>query len=347
MNGQLPLPDRTYEGGVLPVNADRIEKRLAEVWSLATHTNEAGQELVKVCLANIVVICDGLTRPEAELLTIEIAREHPSRVILTVIDEELKSYYSFVRTSCTRDPDTGIIRCWEIIELVAETAKVRSIVGALRSLLVDSVPVVTVDFRPYQTTPELDEILVNLSELVLVNAEVVPTSQHEKPFLPLRWYRTLPVRLLIGDLFSLAGGSRTPTRFTLYSEPGRDTYDDLLAGWLLARLEAKEISKTPTGVLIHRAGGDIEIELREKTAADSSILAVAFSGEETRALISAEGKVGSAASAYLLSYDGHTLTRLAKERSLADYIVGTLQDSSESREYIAVAKAISRMRSLT
>lgn len=344
MNLPLRLPDQTYEGGLLPVNADRIERRLSEIWSLARNSGTQGQELVKVCLANIVVLCDGLTRPQAELLTIEIAREHPSRVILTVIDEDLKSYYSFVRTSCTRDPDTGLIRCWEIIEIVSETAKIGSVAGALRSLLVDSIPIVTVDFRQYQSTPELDDILMELSELVLVTAEIVPISRHEKPFLPFRWYRTLPIRLLVGDLFSLNGLPQFPSRFTVLSESGVDTFDDLLAGWLIARLGGKGVKKSDHGVSMNVRGHTIEFNLRERQVGGTDLLLVEFGEGKPEASIaeSSERESGN----YRLTYQDQSLQRSLAEWSLPAYIVGTLVDSQESREYRRVAEVVAQMRGL-
>ncbi len=330
--------------GLLPVNADRIEKRLAEIWSLATHTGDRGQDLVKVCLANIVVICDGLTRPQAELLTIEIAREHPSRVILTVIDEDLKSYYSFVRTSCSRDPDTGQIRCWEIIEIVSETARIGSVVGALRSLLVDSIPVVTVDFRQYQSTPEIDDILMEISQLVLVTAEVVPVSRHEKPYLPFRWYRTLPIRLLVGDLFGLNGMPLFPSSFTLLSATGVDSFDDLLVGWLIARLGGKDLIKSEWGVRMIVAGHPIEFAVKEKPDGDPGILSIAFGQGQPEAMIADFS--GSDSDAYRLTYQGQTLQRSLADWPLPAYIVGTLVDSQESREYRRVAAMVAQIRGL-
>jgi hypothetical protein len=331
------LSDRSYEGGILPVDAGRIEKRLAEVWSLATHTGEQGQDPVKLCLANIVVICDGLTRPEAELLTAEIAHEHPSRVILTVIDEDLKAYYAFVRTSCTRDPDTGTVRCWEIIELVSETAKLHSVVGALRSLLVDSVPVVTIDFRPFHSTPELDNMMAELSDMVLVNTDIVSTGHHEKPFLPLRWYRTLPIRLLIGDLFNLLGGHTVPARFIVLTQAGVDTLDDLVAGWLMSRLAQAHVPADPHG----RPDHEIEIVIQERQKKNRSVVTVEFEDKSEPALIEIdEARSG----VYHLIYRGQTVTRSVKDWPLASYIVGVLLDSSESREYAAVADMIAARR---
>jgi hypothetical protein len=319
------LPDHTFEGGVLPVNAERIEQRLAEVWSLATHTGDRGEELTKVCLANIVVLCDGLTRPEAEFLALAIAREHPSRVILTVVDEEIKSYYSFVRTSCVKDPDSGTIRCWEIIELVAEQARVKSIEGAVRSLLVDSVPVVTVDFRPYQSTPSLDSMLAELSDLVLVAAEIVPAGA-SRQLLPLRWYHTLPLRLLIGDFFGLMGTKITPTSFTLYSQSKTDTYFDLMAGWLTNRLGMHFIP----------------VKVSDQPPDEQVVMSIECADKRHTAVIRRED--ANDRPCFRLNYRQYFSSRSASEWPLATYIVGTLQDGSEQKEFEAVAATMAKLR---
>jgi hypothetical protein len=326
MMSPISLPDQTFEGGVLPVNADRIERRLAEVWSLATHSGDQGQDLVKVCLANIVVVCDGLTRPEAEILALAIAREYPSRVILTVVDEEIKSYYAFVRTSCVKDPASGAIRCWEIIELVSEQARVTSIVGALRSLLVDSVPVVTVDFRPFQSTPALDSMLAELSDLVLVDAGIVPARASVRQLLPLRWFHTLPIRLLIGDFFGMMTAQTNPSKFTVYSQPNRDTYYDLLAGWLVTRLE----------------GRNIAVSVSDEPSDEQTILSIEFGHDLDRAVLRIAETPEKLE--WKLHYRNQCVTRSAADWPLASYIVGTLQDSSEQKEFEAVTATIARMR---
>ena len=326
MTDQFTLPDQTFEGGILPVNVDRIERRLAEIWSLATHSGEHGQELVKVCLANIVVVCDGLTRPEAELLALAIAREYPSRVILTVVDEDINSYYAFVRTSCVKDPDTGAVRCWEIVELVSEQARVQSIVGALRSLLIDSVPVVTVDFRPFQSTPSLDQTLADVSDLVLVNADLVPAGKESRQLLPLRWYHTLPARLLVGDFFGMTGRLDSPSKFTLYSQKTRDTYFDLLAGWLVTRLNLRNVA----------------VSVSDSPTDDQLVMTIEFQHDLDRATIRVEESIDGPN--WRLHYRRQVLTRAAKEWSLGSYIVGTLQDNSEYKEFEGVTATMAQMR---
>ncbi len=327
------LSELTIDGGYLPVNAEMIERRLIQIWKQAAADKLEGISSTKICLANILIIADTQSRREAEALTFSLASAHPSRVFLTVIDDDSAAYQAYVRTSCTRNKETGQVRCWEVIEIEVDRSRVGLTAGAIRSLLVDSVPVVAVDFRPYQTTPEFDGLVLGLADFFFVNAEVVPANPAAALFLTLRWYRTLPIRELFGEIVNRAvthNRRARPVRVQFRHSPNYDLFDDLMSGWVLSRLGAEtpiQVSERQIDVVYQGVTASL---CWEKLHDHGECLAVSFS-DGTSASIAQVGM--GVDQGFEASFGGVTISRTLASYPLAAYVLRTLQDRVEFEEY--------------
>ncbi len=258
-------PDVVYEGGYLPVNAELIEQRLNEIWNQGSAESDQ-KPLVKLCLSNMLIVADAASRLDAENLAQQIALRHPSRVMMIVIDPILTTYSAFVRTACEFNTELDAYLCWEIIEIVSDEPRAERIAGAVRSLLVDAVPVLTIDFRAYQTTPEFDADLRRMSDYYIVQADVVAAGSRSNRLIPLSWYRTLSVREILGQAYGLVLGQSPDAkldRITLYYDPASARLDPLLAGWLIHRLADNSHFVTDGDtVRFHHAGKQIALQWR-------------------------------------------------------------------------------------
>jgi hypothetical protein len=338
------MPDATFEGGHLEVNAEKIEKRLNEIWQEASADYRGDMPVAKLCLSNMLVITDGAARLEAENLANEIALIYPSRVFLIVIDELKGAYSAFVRTSCSKDRETGMIRCFEVVELLADISRMHFLPGALRSLLVGSVPVVAVDFRSFQSTPLFDNTILELSDYYYVNAEVVPTGPLQRRYLPLRWYLTLAIRELFGELLGRVNNQDCrayPKKITLFSVAGVDSYGDLLCGWLLARLQAEKPRQAGNRIIAQYRKYELEIELVEQDDR-TNLVRIEFAGESVGTIERTDtSEVRDVI--YRAKHDKIVLERASKGMPLSNYVVEAMQDISEFAEYAAVVTALDRI----
>ena len=343
-DGRGTAPVTTFDGGHLELNAEKIEKRLNEIWQEASAGYRSEMPVAKLCLSNMLVITDAAARLEGENLANAIALKFPSRVFLMVIDELQGAYSAFVRTSCSKDRESGMVRCFEVVELMADISKMHFLPGALRSLLVGSVPVIAVDFRAFQTTPELDNTILELSDYYYVNAEVVPSGPLRRRYLPLRWYRTLVIRELFGELLGRINAQNCrifPKRITLYSVPEVDSFSDLLCGWLLARLGAKKPSQSGNRINAQYRQYDIVIELVEQ--ADRSRIALIEFDDGTIGKVERIEATETGDSAYRASCELITLDRVSISMPLSSYVIEAMQDVSEFAEYAAVVTALDRI----
>lgn len=333
-------PDITLEGGYLPVSAELIEQRLNEIWTQGA-TGPDEKRLVKLCLSNILIVTDAAGRIPAEHLAQQLATRHPSRILLIVIDEILSTYSAFVRTACEFNAERDAFVCWEIVEILSDAVRSVHIAGAVRSLLVDSVPVVTIDFRAYQSTPAFDADLHEMSDYYFVQAEVVPASVRFLGIMPLSWYRTLVIRELLGTVvgcLSQQGEDTAPREIVVYFDPTRERIDPLLAGWLIDRL-ADQGSYSVDGSVVrfqHR-GAAVGLWWQIVREGIPQVLTIRFGDGRTLGISVQRDEQGAVEGAEA-SYNNAVFVRQADEVDLPAYILAATGNGNEFSEYAAVQR---------
>lgn len=229
----------------LPVNAERIESHLAQIWQETVQQAKSDRPLSKLCLANLVLVCDADSRDQADQLANDLARRQPARLIMLIIDDRDERYAATVRTACAFNPDTDSVVCWEVIELYAPTSRADHLPGAVRSLLVDSVPVLLVDLRGFQSTPQMDRQLLGMASFAFTQAELIPSHQTPAPILPLNWFRTLGLRDTCATVLAVRRRRSESANLTSCLVPCSDQTSPcalLLYGWLMARFRQHELS---------------------------------------------------------------------------------------------------------
>ncbi len=337
-------PQMVYDGGHIELNAEKIEKRLNEVWKEASAQYRGDIPLTKLCLSNMLVVTDATSRPEAEQLANEIAGAYPSRVFLIVVDELDGAYSAFVRTACQRDKESGTLRCFEVVEMIADIGKMHFLPGALRSLLVGSVPVIAVDFRAFQTTPVFDNTILELSDYYYVNAGVVPSGPLKHRYLPLRWYWTLTIRELLGEMFGRLNATDCrafPVKCQVRNSEKIDTYGDLLCGWLLARLKTERPEQRGNRIIAGYREYSLVIETSE-TLPDGGCLRIEFNDGSVGVIRQRAAKAGGHPT-YEAEHRGWRLERSSTSMPLSTYVVEAMQDASEFAEYASVVAALDRI----
>ncbi|RME26150.1 MAG: hypothetical protein D6800_06870 [Candidatus Zixiibacteriota bacterium] len=339
-------PDTTtnrFDDGRVPVSAEAIEHRLRELWQMMHHEQAGKRSLVRLCLSNMVVITDERCRPEAERLAGELTALQPSRVFLVVIDETLTDFSAQVRTACNLSTGSDSAICWEIIEMYCPEACEADLPGALRSLLVGTVPVVTVDFRHFQKSPAFDSIILELSDYYFVNAEIVPTGELRRHFLPLRWYRTLPVRELLSTLFARILEStpeRFPVEITVHASSQPERIDVLLVGWFIHRLAtAGQVRAETDAIIIPHEKGDMHLIHRETPDANGHLIGFTFGDGDTIAVVETSTERGFEA-VYAATYGDNEITRSLADYPIGRYIIEAIRQPSEFHEYDAVRKVV-------
>jgi glucose-6-phosphate dehydrogenase assembly protein OpcA len=338
-------PDVTLEGGYISVNAELIEARLNEIWGEATGTPD-DLPFVKLCLANILVVSDADSRLEAEHLTQQLAIRHPSRMLMIVIDETLSTYSAFVRTACELNPEVGAYVCWEIVEILSDTPRAVHIGGAVRSLLIDSVPVVTIDLRAFQSTPAFDRDLHDLSDYYFVQADVVPATMQFKGFMPLAWYRTLPVRELIGEAVGLLIQQKEflpITSVTLFYRDGGARLDPLLAGWFVGRLaDDATLSTGSAGVEFECRGFPGRLDWTMADSSDNRIARLIL-GNDEELTITVERGLNHDHPVYVATHAKLRLEQSGAGPDLVTYVLAAIGDDTEFKEYAAVHRISTRL----
>ena len=336
-------PQDVFEGGTVPVDAEAIERRLEELWQPLGCRQGEGHPLVRQCLSNILVVTDDAARPHAERLAAELTALQASRVLLLVIDESFTTYEASVRTACRRASDAHTIVCWEVIDILCPPACTESIPGVVRSLVVGTVPVITVDFRRFLQSPAFDATLVDLSDYCFANAEVVPTRELRRRWLPMRWYRTLPVRELLADAVDLLLEERPGRKLrevTVFASRREDRTDVLVAGWLVYRLSRRGVLRTsPHGLTVDTASQRIDITVLDRP--DPTGLLVRTTWDDDIVVSITETAPGTdQPAAYTADIGTRRLHRSLDSYPLGRYIIQATHVPSEFVEYDAARKVV-------
>lgn len=324
---------------ILPVSAERIELHLAELWQHMDSDRSTSRPLSRVCLANVIILSDPDTHSGAGRLADEMANIHPSRIISACIGEDVPRPIAYVRASCDFSAAGEHAVCWEVVDIEVSPNDGPSLLGATRSLLIGVVPTLLVDFRSVQTLPGFTEKLTELSDLAVVSAELVPTRATSTPVLPLRWFHTLPIRVLLSDLFGTLARARPdlrPERFTFGVDEHGARLDVLLSGWIAGRLQADKIERV--GELERTAsyqGKPISLvwsqEGRDKD--DRRLMLQVDFADNSRATIHGQRTGNKSRDDFLLAYNEISRSRSSSATGLGKYIVEVFKDPAELEDY--------------
>jgi len=329
----------------MPVSAEKIESRLNEIWRAQASDNKAKNgknSQIRLCLANVLIISDSTSRVQAEKLAHRLAAIQPSRILNIVIDDDKDDYQATVSTACDFSRGKDSIVCWEMIEIQSDSNDAKKIPGAIRSLLVDSVPVITIDFRPSQSQPLFDATVLSLSDYYFVNAEIVPTGKLMKRFLPLRWYRTFPLRELMSEfiaslLYQTPG--MFPSEYHFNSESHPERLDILLGGWIVHRLGNKyKTEQQSNGVDIIGPKKRVKLRWNADSKDKSLLLELKFDDGSIAELRIEEGANGGPS--YSICYGKIKCTKNEASYPLEQYIIESTRNSIEFLEYDATREVV-------
>jgi glucose-6-phosphate dehydrogenase assembly protein OpcA len=242
-----------------PVDPAKIESELTALWkNAASGTDEDTNAVTRTCLANLIhwsTRSDGKGALPDRIA--EVVSRHPSRVILMQIDPgtQKSRLEAQVSAHCTL-PSEGRRQVYcEQITLQADALTLKHLPGLAAALSTADVPAfLVVEELAEIERPELvklagtcDFIVVDTgqADAVMINKVATLSSRLEKcSLVDLNWRRLRPYQDMIAAFFD--GPAFRPAihrleRFDVGGAPGTSGTALLLAGWVRAVLEERQI----------------------------------------------------------------------------------------------------------
>ncbi len=324
---------------VLPLSAEKIGGAIATIWQDTHDTFGAGQSVARVCLNNLIVVTDDENHSSADELTRDLARRQPSRIFLVCVSDRAEKSGVWVQTACHVGSSPNALVCYEVIAITVRPADVNAVASLIRSLLVDSVPVIGVDFRRIMTAFSLDRALIEMTDRLFVNADAIPAAVTAIDFLPLRWYATLPMREAIARAMDLRLNRNypdMPIAITVSHDPPEEETAALLVGWMVSRLRQHEwtIHSRQPLVLRHQAGRTITFNLVDRGTTGEPPVRLQFTDREQ---ITIAGNWLTQKRSPMLTVELGDQKEQVKSNDypLAAYILAGTKDASEFDDYRA------------
>lgn len=262
------------------VDPSQVEHALAELW----RGGGEGPGMVRACLSNLVVLCtDDAQRRQAEDELPEVARRHPSRVLLVVDDAEgaARDMDARVTALCHVGGRAGRT-CSEQILLQAGGPAAEGLPAAVTSLLLSDLPTVLwwlPDDRPPPAHGERFRAFGELAGHLLYDSgpwlggpgEVVALAEglrgEDAPARvgDLAWLRLEPWRQLLSQTLdpARAPGALRAVRVVEVEHGPRGAAEAwLLGGWLARCLDWRAEGGAPERWRLASDAGPVEVRIR-------------------------------------------------------------------------------------
>lgn len=291
--------DVVHLGRSAPVGLDAaaVERDLAELWESegAVGEGKPGRTVTRACRATLAApVAEGDTM---QALVDDVARLHPSRVILVGTDPARSHCEAWVSATCSRYASGASLVCCETVHLEAPTGADRLVAAGVRALAVGGVPLVALSERTSplavgwvrELVPDLDLMLGNASHLGISEGlalwERCLDSGVMPPCRDLLWTELGDWRRVVASRFDgIRARSLEAIRavtITVAEGPGGRIKAWLFLGWLASRLGWRIVHEARTageGLSLSGSAGQVVIHIDTGTgpAGGPVLLAVAM-----------------------------------------------------------------------
>lgn len=250
--------------GKSPDGVDRVESLLTHLWSHQPGTEQTGQNLYRLCLANLVVVGQVGDQAILESFASNFASYHPSRVQLALVDPAAPNLSARLAASCRKNPSGSGVVCWEKITLTCPPGHEDQLTSAMRALLVGRIATVIAFAISPETCRTVFDRALHWADLVVTDLKaftVVPELLYwdcrgcrasRTRWIDANWTRLTGIRRAIAHWFDQndvreMAGRDDNLEMTIGGIP--PPLDVLLAGWLVSRLGWSLKGKTANGRL--------------------------------------------------------------------------------------------------
>jgi glucose-6-phosphate dehydrogenase assembly protein OpcA len=230
-----------------------VERDLAALWEseAAVGEGEAGRSVARACRATLVAPVAG--DDQMQELVDDVARLHPSRVILVETDPSSTRAHAWVSATCSRYASGASLVCCETVHLEAPPDADRAIAAGVRALAVGGVPLVALSehVSPLgvgwvrELASDLDLVLGNASHLGIADGlalwdRCLAPDVAKPPFRDLLWTELGDWRRAVASRFDGVRARRLESirsvTVTVAEGPGGRLKAWLFLGWLASRL---------------------------------------------------------------------------------------------------------------
>lgn len=269
-------------GGSRPFDGTVIEEEIRAMWrSAAADGPTRGHAVYRAALANLVVPLAAEDHGRLTPVLVEVARRHPSRLILVEMhpDPDRDPLRARVTALCHLRPAGGGVVCSEQIILSAGPGAERLVPSAIRSMLVGGLPFVLLDIGGDGSRAWIED-LQRGADLVLGDSGLhqraaeegalwrVIASEGTARVHDLAWARLTPWRELLAEQFDAldaAASLSTLEQVTIENEgssaePSPSAF--LFAGWLSARLGWTPEGRDGDALVLRSGHGALRLHLR-------------------------------------------------------------------------------------
>lgn len=350
-------------GAPVPVNVDRVDALLNQLWRNVAEAAQTKGGLPSVTMAQVLnLIVRAESYGTANDYTMEMDRvtgSHPARVIMMITDptEQEMPVQAWVAIHCQAPPAGGRQVCAEQISVAAGGQSVRQVPAAVIPLLLPELPVFLWwpkgspfdDYLFRQLVDSLDRIIVDSATFENPEGTLAKMAQRLKSDWPkvactdMNWERVTRWRELVAQFFD--GAALRPyldrvghitIEFALSSQGGPVNRSQALlaAGWLASRLGWKP--RAPVYEML-RADGDrpagIRLFLQCGTRPISMLLRPATAQREIPGDITAI-KLDVPGADTNAPPDASFEVALAEEEEEAAWISAAVTGTSPTRRYV-------------
>lgn len=246
------------------VEAEKIERQLADLWNLAAGTSALSEEqaLLRARAANLVIYLSNDTRLlEFSEDVNEIAEVHPCRALLIIADKEGPDRDIEILLSACQDRRTINICCEQIV-FTAHGRFVPELPSVVLPLFISDLPVFlcsdvlpTADPTFKKLTEQVDRLIIDSAEFLSANNEWQWLERSfavgEVAISDFNWARLTPWRSALANFYDVAEYRAVLNHVARiridYSAPETDTRLPnealLIAGWLVSRLHCTPVSE--------------------------------------------------------------------------------------------------------
>lgn len=236
-------------------DAAAVERDLGALWKSEgkTGSGEAARTVARACRATLVApTADG---DAMQTLVDDVARLHPSRIILVETDPARAQAQAWASATCLRYASGASLVCCETVHLEAPAGADRLVAAGVRALAVGGVPLVALSecVSPLELgwvrdlAPDLDLVLGNASHLGIAEGlalwdRCLATNPDQPPCRDLLWTELGDWRRAVASRFdgvrarNLEAIRSVTVTVTVAEGPGGRLKAWLFLGWLASRL---------------------------------------------------------------------------------------------------------------
>ncbi|MFQ5608301.1 MAG: 6-phosphogluconolactonase, partial [Candidatus Zixiibacteriota bacterium] len=277
-SASLPF-DSFADTGSLPLNPALINESLNELWERSQSETHGDAAYTRVTLADLVIVTDRVSQPRAEKLSMQFARERPSRSIMLLVEDtpEETDIRAEIGIACSMTSEGSDMLCWEKINVRLPRAKLEAAPNIIRSLTSGVNLLVIVDLLPCLIGESVNTALYELADYVFFDSRINRRKLAAKiqagrgsldRLFDLEYERDHPLREAIKLAFDDERLCESLSELEkVIIRPGSSMVRAMyICGWLSAKLKLSYARHESRRSLVFNAAGEQQVDVEVRAA---------------------------------------------------------------------------------